>query len=47
MCWEHYQCDFISMEFITSQKRLFYCGGKEEMSYIDRDKVSLPEICAT
>ncbi|CAN6322001.1 unnamed protein product [Urochloa humidicola] len=31
-------------EFISTQKSIFYCGGREEMSYIDRDKVSLPEI---
>ncbi|CAN6167321.1 unnamed protein product, partial [Urochloa humidicola] len=31
-------------EFISSGKRLSYCGGRVEMSYIDRDKVSLPEI---
>jgi alpha-galactosidase len=32
-------------EFISSRNNnLFYCGGKQEISYIDRDKVSLPEI---
>ncbi|CAN6303386.1 unnamed protein product [Urochloa humidicola] len=31
-------------EFVTTQKGLFYCGGRVEVSYIDRDKVSLPEI---
>ena len=31
-------------EFISAGKKLFYSGGREQMSYIDRDKVSLPEI---
>ena len=31
-------------EFISAGKKLFYSGGREQMFYIDRDKVSLPEI---
>ncbi|CAN6209239.1 unnamed protein product [Urochloa humidicola] len=31
-------------EFIHDGKKLHYCGGSEAMSYIDRDKMSLPEI---
>ena len=31
-------------EFIHAGKKLQYCGGSEAMSYIDRDKVSLPEV---
>lgn len=31
-------------EFVSARKDLFYCGGREAMSYIDRDHVSLPEI---
>jgi alpha-galactosidase len=32
-------------EFISSRNNhLFYCGGKQEISYIHRDKVSLPKI---
>lgn len=33
-----------SGEFINDGKRVHYCGGKEAMSGIERDKVSLPEI---
>ncbi|CAN6197222.1 unnamed protein product [Urochloa humidicola] len=31
-------------EFIHDGKKLHYCGGNEAMSYINRDKMSLPEI---
>ncbi|CAO2166140.1 unnamed protein product [Urochloa humidicola] len=31
-------------EFVRTRKKLFYCGGREAMSYIDRDHVSLPEM---
>ena len=31
-------------EFIHDGKDLHYCGGSEGMSYIERDKMSLPEI---
>ncbi|CAN6208703.1 unnamed protein product [Urochloa humidicola] len=30
--------------FTNDGKKVQYCGGQEAMSYIDRDKVSLPEI---
>ena len=31
-------------EFLNDGKKLHYCGGKEGMSDIDRDKISLPEL---
>ena len=31
-------------EFLNDGKKLHYCGGKEAMSNIDRDKISLPEL---
>lgn len=31
-------------EFIRQGNHLYYCGGVVEMSFIDKDKVSLPEI---
>ena len=31
-------------EFINDGKVLHYCGGKEGISTIERDKISLPEI---
>ncbi|KAG2642547.1 hypothetical protein PVAP13_2KG196736, partial [Panicum virgatum] len=31
-------------EFLNDGKKLHYCGGKEAMSDIDRDKISLPEL---
>lgn len=31
-------------DFINKGRETFYIGGSEEMSYIERDKVSLPEI---
>lgn len=31
-------------DFINNGRETFYIGGSEEMSYIERDKVSLPEI---
>lgn len=31
-------------EFVTSGREKKYCGGREALSYIDRDKISLPEI---
>ena len=31
-------------EFINDGKALHYCGGKEGISSIERDKISLPEI---
>jgi len=31
-------------EFVNDGKILQYVGGSEQMSYIDRDKVSLPEV---
>ena len=31
-------------EFINDGDKLHYFGGSEGMSYIDRDKVSLPEL---
>lgn len=33
-----------SGDFFDDGKRLHYCGGREGMSYIDRDKLSLPEV---
>ena len=34
-------------EFIHAEKKLHYCGGKEAISHIDRDNVSLPEVVGT
>ena len=34
---------FYNGEFIRDGKMVHYCGGSQAMSYIDRDKVSLPE----
>ena len=31
-------------EFVNRGRQKLYCGGREAMSYIDRDKVSLPEL---
>ncbi|KAJ1283925.1 hypothetical protein BS78_03G164600 [Paspalum vaginatum] len=31
-------------EFLSSGRNVYYVGGSEEMSYLERDKVSLPEI---
>lgn len=31
-------------EFLNDGKKLHYCGGSVAMSYIERDKVSLPEV---
>ena len=31
-------------EFLNDGKKVHYCGGRDAMSYIDRDKLSLPEI---
>ena len=31
-------------DFVCHGKKKSYVGGREPMSYIDRDKVSLPEI---
>ncbi|KAL6861249.1 hypothetical protein ACP4OV_016949 [Aristida adscensionis] len=31
-------------EFFNDGRQIQYCGGREAMSYIDRDKVSLPEL---
>lgn len=31
-------------EFIYHDKQVSYVGGDEAMSYIDRDKISLPEL---
>jgi len=36
----HFGGDFV----LPWQKKKSYVGGREAMSYIDRDKVSLPEI---
>jgi alpha-galactosidase len=34
----------LSGEFLSSRNSLFYCGGKQAISCIDIDEVSLPEI---
>ncbi|KAK3131498.1 hypothetical protein QOZ80_6AG0507220 [Eleusine coracana subsp. coracana] len=34
----------INGEFMHSDRKLHYAGGTEVMSYIDRDKISFPEI---
>ncbi len=31
-------------EFVNRGRQKLYCGGREAMSYIDSDKVSLPEL---
>ena len=31
-------------EFINEGRKVEYVGGSEAMSYIDRDKISLPEL---
>ncbi|OQU85923.1 hypothetical protein SORBI_3004G338701 [Sorghum bicolor] len=31
-------------EFVRDSNDLFYVGGTQAMSYIDRDKLSLPEV---
>ena len=31
-------------EFINVGADLYYCGGNDAMSHIDRDKISLPEL---
>ena len=31
-------------EFLRRENNVYYLGGEVEVSYIDRDKVSLPEI---
>lgn len=35
---------FFDGEFINDGSTVHYIGGREELSYIDRDKVSLPEV---
>jgi alpha-galactosidase len=43
-------CDFLPVrfhfngEFLRNSNGLFYVGGTQAMSYIDRDKLSLPEV---
>jgi len=31
-------------EFLRNSNDLFYVGGTQAMSYVDRDKLSLPEV---
>jgi len=43
-------CDFLPVrfhfngKFLRNSNGLFYVGGTQAMSYIDRDKLSLPEV---